>query len=1146
MPVSRNNRGPNGRLLTGAFHPTLEAALLEHLEERVSSQPLSLTPVIVPTNLLGIRLSRLLAERTGGHANVRFQTLKDFALSVAGTPLPDGRSLLPNGADEVALRRLLENGLAEGGYFERIAERPGLTSALLAAIGDLKESCYDVDGLADAAGSAGLLKKGRDNKFTELIRIWRAYEDRLEQDGWADTQDAMTAAAVAAERVAQAAGRSSGTGSDGETAGGSGRGRTAPEDPERGTDDGNTLGGPLTVYGFYDLNPLQKRLIGACVSASGADVFFPYVDNESFHYARPALGWFEQLGLQLVRLQEPDAREVPLPETTRIISAPGGQREVREAVRELTRVLDESGAQDGARSGGGPDKDLGEGAGEGTEGTPLALQDIGVLMRSSDGYSDQFLEELTRVGATPYVQSPPPLLRTREGRALIKLAEAAREDFARVELMEFFNLADLDMAGLGAGDGESSGTEEGAKRRPGQLATGDWNKASMLAGVTSGASRWLERLSGLIDRLERSREGGRFASTHRHLLEPTRQLMQLVSVLAARLGGIPARARVDLFLEEIAGAYCAVTRNTPERATVLAAARGLRALDGIAGEISLSYFLELLRDALDEPDAREERFGRGGPTVLNIMAARGLMFRAVVLPGLVERQFPATHRQDPILLDSERERLNAARGDDPLSRLPIRSTAVDEERLLFHLAVNSASDVLLLTFPRLEPSTARPRVPSVFLLRVLETMTGDRYDYEKLDASELVERIPLSRRFPENRRRALTRDEFDGCSVMRALTSGDESEVAYLVGREGPLPRRLHMEEVRWSSPYFTEYDGVADSDESRAAIEKLLGLERGGYLVVPPTTLEDYARCPFAFFMRHVLDVEQLAEPEEAMSLTPLERGSLYHDVLESFLRRARDEGELPLSAKLLDRLVEEAVRAGRSEEWSLAAIEGARELELRGLVSSLSLWLAYEALGDSPYIPAHFEARFGGKVRRGDDPELSMEEGLSLEELGIAALRLSGRIDRIDMTPDGARARVIDYKTGKPESKGEKVLDRGRRLQLPVYLLATEEMLRRKGAATEVDTAEYLYVMAPGGLRKLTFTKEELRAAEEDLGKAIGLIMHGVTAGLFFAYPPDANNCRWCDYADACGSTATALATMKNGDRKARFFVQDMVEIK
>ena len=138
-----------------------------------------------------------------------------------------------------------------------------------------------------------------------------------------------------------------------------------------------------------------------------------------------------------------------------------------------------------------------------------------------------------------------------------------------------------------------------------------------------------------------------------------------------------------------------------------------------------------------------------------------------------------------------------------------------------------------------------------------------------------------------------------------------------------------------------------------------------------------------------------------------------------------------------------------------------------------------------------------------------------------------------------------MIDYKTGKAQRKGKKVLDAGRRLQLPVYLLAASNMLRKAHPGIAVDEAEYLYIGGRGGPERLTLEREELEAAMEDLRTVVALIVRGVSSGMFFSPPEDAG-CSFCDYADACGSTATALSTMKKGDPRAEFFIELLSEIR
>ena len=191
-------------LFSGDFHPVLEDAFLEHLTGPIGSDPLGPVSVVVPTNFLGSRLSRLLARRTDGHINVRFLTMKDLALASAPSPLPDGHGPLPPRGDAVIVRRLLEDGRARGGYFAAVAERPGLAAVMLRAIRDLKEASYTPDSYLSAAGSSGLVDRPGRGKHAEVAQVWSAYEGVLAEERLADESDVMRLAADTLTEVSAA------------------------------------------------------------------------------------------------------------------------------------------------------------------------------------------------------------------------------------------------------------------------------------------------------------------------------------------------------------------------------------------------------------------------------------------------------------------------------------------------------------------------------------------------------------------------------------------------------------------------------------------------------------------------------------------------------------------------------------------------------------------------------------------------------------------------------------------------------------------------------------------------------------------------------------------------------------------------------
>ena len=82
---------------------------------------------------------------------------------------------------------------------------------------------------------------------------------------------------------------------------------------------------------------------------------------------------------------------------------------------------------------------------------------------------------------------------------------------------------------------------------------------------------------------------------------------------------------------------------------------------------------------------------------------------------------------------------------------------------------------------------------------------------------------------------------------------------------------------------------------QSFRALEGSRLAERLENTPLSPTSLEQWAGCPFRYFLGHVLRISALDDPEEIYAITPLERGSLVHGVLEEFIGKAKEESTLP-----------------------------------------------------------------------------------------------------------------------------------------------------------------------------------------------------------------------------------------------------------
>src|SRR5262249_9131195 len=137
---------------------------------------------------------------------------------------------------------------------------------------------------------------------------------------------------------------------------------------------------------------------------------------------------------------------------------------------------------------------------------------------------------------------------------------------------------------------------------------------------------------------------------------------------------------------------------------------------GTIGPVLLDEAIAVLAERLAtveaEPPAR--RYGR--VLVTSPAGTRGRAFDVVFVPALAERMFPQKTREDPLLLDEARRRVDA--------RLTTQADRADTERLHLRLALGAARRRVYASYPTLELAEGRPRVPSLYALEIWRAMTG--------------------------------------------------------------------------------------------------------------------------------------------------------------------------------------------------------------------------------------------------------------------------------------------------------------------------------------------------------------------------------------------------------------------------------------
>ncbi len=506
---------------------------------------------------------------------------------------------------------------------------------------------------------------------------------------------------------------------------------------------------------------------------------------------------------------------------------------------------------------------------------------------------------------------------------------------------------------------------------------------------------------------------------------------------------------------------------------VIGCVEQLSELEVFEPRVPFDTFAEYCQKSLESAMEQPEKFQGGGIFVGDVMSARGLSWPLVIVTGLVEKRFPRVIREDPLLLDDERARITA--------KLPRKLAGYDEERLLFSLAVAAAGEKLVLSWPRLEPATSRPRLASFLLLE-----HAGATSFPALEKQARI--IPLSpvRAVDE----PLTEREFD----LPALESlADQS--SYLQQVSPLLADGVLNVQTRWRERQLTAYDGLLAAPEVLKLLRGRFDLEK---LVISTTSLEDFFSCPFYYFQKHVLGIEPWEEPEAALSINALDLGSLYHSILEDYYKSHAHD--VVAVAEKHFREFERRGVTGYPTVW---------EIKKQVIVEELAAFIERDRATAAGWQPAKFEEEFNG--------------------IAVAPpIRWRGKIDRIDLRDDGSRARVLDYKTGKqPRGVRDDSLAGGEALQLPLYILAAQQLLPK----TIVESASYLYFTLRGSYQTITFTRSALDQQHAELANLLDVAADQIRNGVFAQYAT-IEGCRRCEFRPICGNGILKLYGLKQDD--------------
>ncbi|MDC3299586.1 hypothetical protein OAV19_00640, partial [bacterium] len=439
------------------------------------------------------------------------------------------------------------------------------------------------------------------------------------------------------------------------------------------------------------------------------------------------------------------------------------------------------------------------------------------------------------------------------GRTLLALLALPDHDLARTAVMAVL----------------SSGAILGIDGRPVPVTA--WERLSRKASVAAGISQWQERLERYaadqdVRLAELEAEGAdesRLRGPREHRARAD-DLLAFVQRLADDLDpeqrptNWPGLTRwAAELLERYLGSPADRVDWPPEEADAHTRVgdllRNLAGLGTIEAAPGLANFRRAVADGLDREVDRDGRFGNG-VFVGGFGATAGLDFDRVVAVGLAEGVTPPRRRDDPLLADTVRRTLDGA--------LTLRAERqADLHRSLLATFAAGATDRVLV-FPRGDLGSKTEAVPSRWLLDQVEAELGERPNPAQLEALE-ADWFATSSSFAqslEHLDHPADHHEYALAELLRARHRGLLPDVSDRRLTDVVLDRGIALVRGR-EDPELTRFDGLLDGVELLSPAD--------GHTILSATRLENWVRCPHAYFMRYVLGVGSLDEPADEDSIT-------------------------------------------------------------------------------------------------------------------------------------------------------------------------------------------------------------------------------------------------------------------------------------
>ena len=503
-------------------------------------------------------------------------------------------------------------------------------------------------------------------------------------------------------------------------------------------------------------------------------------------------------------------------------------------------------------------------------------------------------------------------------------------------------------------------------------------------------------------------------------------------------------------------------------------------------KIQLDDFINIWREIASEKDVILESGNTQGICVLEAANVQGIYYKHVYIMGLRESEFPSLKQENWLYNDNERNELKMLGID-----LKSSGSALVEDQFFFASSIAAATQSLTLSYyvdDEAGTSGYLNELKQYYKENSLKVLTNIKNTLDCWSEEQFIEKL---------------------CG-LQALAEKEKNWLSKRVGKDYEIRRSLDKVRFVKNSPY----QGCLGTE-----LKEKIRTRMGEYY--SPSALEVYAACPFKFLVSRVWQTDTWQEVSDETEA--VDQGDLYHIVLAKFFNKYLGKNISSEEVGILENDLQDAFHSVCEEFLLLGKLKNTEFLDAElqqiwtKLLRVLNAEIAYQkdiCTSRRNLLPAFVEWGFGTN---------KTGHAFCRKIDGVSAY-FTGRIDRIDA--DEENLFITDYK--RTNGPAKKDFEAGLDLQMPLYVLATEEFFARDtrkllgGGYFSIETAqrkngywrkeaEFLPWLKRGNEN----WQEFLQQAEDNLASCV----QGIRAANYFtepkmqcpAYCPGIDICRY-----------------------------------